>query len=94
MAQAADLPNVRFLAFQPYARLGDFLGLADVHILPQLAAAGDLVLPSKLGGMLASGRPIVVAAEPDTELATFVADAATLVPPEDAKCPQRRDLVP
>jgi len=59
---AADLANVRFLPFQPYERLSEFLGSADVHILPQAADAADLVLPSKLGGMLASGKRIVVTA--------------------------------
>jgi len=83
-AQAAELANVRFLPFQPYARLSEFLGLADVHILPQAADAADLVLPSKLGGMLASGRRIVVTAAPGTELATFLAGAAIVVAPGDA----------
>ncbi|MGD0187773.1 MAG: WcaI family glycosyltransferase [Roseiarcus sp.] len=82
--RAARLPNVRFLPFQPYARLSDFLGLADVHVLPQAADAADLVLPSKLGGMLASGRRIVVTAAPGTELATFLDGAAIIVPPGDA----------
>jgi colanic acid biosynthesis glycosyl transferase WcaI len=60
------------------------LGLADIHVLPQAADAADLVLPSKLGGMLASGRRTIVTAAPGTELATFVEDAAIVVPPGDA----------
>jgi colanic acid biosynthesis glycosyl transferase WcaI len=84
VARAANLPNVRFLPFQPYARLSEFLGLADTHVLPQAADAADLVLPSKLGGMLASGRRTIVTAAPGTELATFVEGAAIVVPPGDA----------
>ncbi len=83
-ARAASLPNVRFMPFQPYARLSEFLGLADIHVLPQAADAADLVLPSKLGGMLASGRRTIVTAAPGTELATFVEDAAIVVAPGDA----------
>lgn len=83
-ARAANLPNVRFLPFQPYARLSEFLGLADIHILPQAANAADLVLPSKLGGMLASGRRIIMTAAPGTELASFVQDAAVTVSPGNA----------
>jgi colanic acid biosynthesis glycosyl transferase WcaI len=83
-AETADLANVRFLPFQPYERLSEFLGLADVHLLPQAADAADLVLPSKLGGMLASGKRIVVTAAPETELATFLAGAAIVAPPGDA----------
>ena len=82
-ARAAPLRNVRFLPFQPYERLSEFLGLADLHILPQAGAAADLVLPSKLGGMLASGRRIVLTAASGTELERFVAGAAIVVPPSD-----------
>ena len=64
--------------------MSEFLGLADVHLLPQIAAAADLLLPSKLGAMLASGRPIVVAAAEGTELANIVGTAATIVPPGDS----------
>jgi len=81
--RARHLPNVRFLPFQPYARLSEFLGLADVHVLPQAPAAADLVLPSKLGGMLASGRRVIVTAERGAELARFVDGAAIVVPPAD-----------
>ncbi len=84
-AAAADLPNVHFLPFQPYERLPDFLALADLHLLPQQESAGDLVLPSKLGGMLASGRPIVVTTLADTELGTFLDGASTIVPPGDPR---------
>jgi hypothetical protein len=38
-------------------RLNELLNLADIHLLPQNARAADLVMPSKLTGMLASGRP-------------------------------------
>ncbi|MBC7312472.1 MAG: hypothetical protein H5U11_08250 [Rhizobium sp.] len=58
--------------------------MADLHALPQDKGAADLVLPSKLGGMLASGKPIVVTADPGTELADFLGDAAMITPPGDA----------
>lgn len=72
-AAAQGLPNVRFLDLQPLERLNDLLALADVHLLPQRADAADLVMPSKLTGMLASGRPVVCTAHPNTELARVVA---------------------
>jgi colanic acid biosynthesis glycosyl transferase WcaI len=43
-----------------------------------------LLFPSKLGGMLASGRPIAVTADAGTELADFLGDSCTLTPPGDA----------
>jgi colanic acid biosynthesis glycosyl transferase WcaI len=84
-AMAAELPNLKLLDFQPEARFGEFLSIADVHVLPQERDAADLLLPSKLGGMLASGRPVIVTAEPSTELGEFLAGACQLTPPGDAE---------
>ena len=75
--------NVKFLPLQPEHRLCELLSLADLHILPQHAGAADLVLPSKLAAMLASGRPILVQAAEGTELAEFLDGAARIVPPGD-----------
>jgi len=84
IAKYGNLPTVRFLPLQPEERFRAFLGLADLHVLPQEADAADLVLPSKLGGMLASGRRILAMAAPSTELAHFLAGAAILVMPGNA----------
>jgi colanic acid biosynthesis glycosyl transferase WcaI len=84
MARCASLPNVHFLDLQPVDRLGELLGLADVHLLPQRADAADLVMPSKLTGMLSSGRPVLAGARPETELGQVVAQCGRIVPPEDA----------
>nr|WP_249778218.1 WcaI family glycosyltransferase [Phenylobacterium glaciei] len=85
VAAAADrLPNIRLLPFQPEARFSDFLNLADIHLLPQEREAADLLLPSKLGGMLASGKPILVTADPGTELSDFLGASCELTPPGDS----------
>ncbi|MGV8833388.1 MAG: WcaI family glycosyltransferase [Devosia sp.] len=68
-AQASDLTNIQFHNLQPRERINELLGLASVHLLPQLASAADLVLPSKLINMLASGRPVVATAAANTGLA-------------------------
>lgn len=83
-AAAQGLARVHFLPLQPYAQLGALLRGADVHLLPQRAAAADLVMPSKLGGMFASGRPTVAGAHADTELARVLQGRGVVVPPEDA----------
>jgi colanic acid biosynthesis glycosyl transferase WcaI len=83
-ARYGHLPNVRFLPFQPYARLNEFLNMADLHALPQDKGAADLVLPSKLGGMLASGKPLIVTADEGTELTEFLQGCAIITPPGDA----------
>ena len=83
IASAAGLDRVRFLPLQPVERLNDLLGLADIHLLPQRAGADDLMLPSKLTGMLASGRPVLAAATADRALAGEVAGCGLVVQPED-----------
>lgn len=82
---AADLPNIRFMPLQPMERLGDLVGLASIHLLPQLAGAADLVLPSKLTNMLASGRPVVATADGGTGLANEVEGCGLIVPPGDVE---------
>jgi colanic acid biosynthesis glycosyl transferase WcaI len=77
----AGLDNVRLLPLQPSARLGELLGMADIHLLPQHAQAADLVMPSKLTGMLSSGRPVLTTAHAGTELASVVAGCGRVVPP-------------
>ncbi len=83
-AMADDLPMVRFFPLQPIERLSDLLGMADVHLLPQIAGAADLVLPSKLTNILASARPVIATADPDTALGREVEGVGLLVPPGDA----------
>ncbi len=98
---AERLPNIRFLPLQPVDHLNELLNLADIHLLPQRADAADLVMPSKLTGMLASGRPVVTTAYRHTELARVVKGCGVVVPPGDkvalaeaihylAKCPRER----
>ena len=81
--QCEGLARVVFLDLQPAERLGELLNTADIHLLPQRAGAADLVMPSKLTGMVASGRPVVCGASPGTELAGVVARCGLLTPPED-----------
>lgn len=78
----ASLPNVQFLDLQPSDRLNDLLSLADIHLLPQRAGAADLVMPSKLTGMLASGRAILATASPDTQISYVLEGCGLVVPPE------------
>jgi colanic acid biosynthesis glycosyl transferase WcaI len=81
---AAGLGNVQLHDLQPRERLGDLLGLATVHLLPQVVGAADLVLPSKLANMLASGRPLVATAAPGTGLAAEVEGVGLATLPGDA----------
>lgn len=74
---------IRFYPLQPVEKLSDLLGMADVHLLPQIKGAADLVLPSKLTNMLASGRPVIATTAADTALGRELDGAGVLVSPAD-----------
>lgn len=80
---ASDLTNIIWLPFQPLNKLNQLLGFATIHLLPQSKAAADLVMPSKLTGMLSSGRPIITTAVSKTQLGQVVAKCGIVVEPED-----------
>ena len=84
-ALAVGLGNVAFHDLQPAGRMGELLGLAAVHLLPQIAGAADLVLPSKLANMLGSGRPVVATALAGTGLHAEVEGCGITVAPGDAQ---------
>ena len=84
-AACAGLDNVRLLPLQPAARLGELLGLADLHLLTQSPDAQDLVLPSKLSGMLASGRPVLATVRQGSEIADLLQGSGVVVQPDDAQ---------
>jgi colanic acid biosynthesis glycosyl transferase WcaI len=81
LALCGDMPNCRFIDLQPLDQLNELLNLADIHVLPQRADAADLVMPSKLTGMLASGRAVIAMANPGTELFDAVSTRGVVVPP-------------
>jgi colanic acid biosynthesis glycosyl transferase WcaI len=85
MQAAAGLTNVRFIALQPLERLNELLNLADVHLLPQRAEAEDLVMPSKLTAIMASGRPVVASARAGSDVARAAGAGGLVVPPGDAE---------
>ncbi len=76
----SGLRNVTLLPLQPLDKLNDLLNAADIHLLPQRAGAADLVMPSKLTGMLASGRPVIATASKGTQLANVVEQCGIVVP--------------
>jgi len=83
-SDAKGLPNVQFLPLQPLEKLNQLLNIADIHILPQRADAADLVMPSKLSGILASGKAVIATADSGTEVAEIVGRLGVVVPPQDA----------
>jgi colanic acid biosynthesis glycosyl transferase WcaI len=83
MKIAEESANVMFLPLQPEGRLNELLNMADIHLLPQVVGAADLVMPSKLTGMLASGKPVVATAHSGTQLANVLAGRGLCTRPGD-----------
>lgn len=83
-ALADGLGNVTFHGLQPTDRFASLMRMADCHLLPQVAEAADLVLPSKLANMLASARPVVATAAAGTGIAEEIEGCGLVVPPGDA----------
>lgn len=79
IAQAEGLHNIRFISLRPAEQLNALLNMADIHLLPQRQDVEDLVMPSKLTGILASGGVVITAARPDAELARTVDSAGGIV---------------
>jgi colanic acid biosynthesis glycosyl transferase WcaI len=80
-AASVGLECITWLPLQPVERLNDLLNLADIHLLPQKADAADLVMPSKLTNMLASGKPVIATAHEGTELYSIVKQCGRVTEP-------------
>ncbi len=80
---ASNAGNVMFLPLQPACRLNELLNMADIHLLPQVANAADLVMPSKLTGIMASGKPVVATANEGTQLARVLTGRGVCTRPGD-----------
>jgi colanic acid biosynthesis glycosyl transferase WcaI len=81
--RAAGLANVKFLPLQPVERFNRLLNIADIHVLPQRRGVADLVMPSKLGAMLAVGKPVIATTPATSQIALTLGDAGAIVPPEE-----------
>jgi glycosyltransferase involved in cell wall biosynthesis len=83
LARTLDAGNVRFFDYQPRDLLPLSLSSAHVHVVGLASGLSGYVVPSRLYGVLAVGRPVVVAAEDDSETARLVrgAGCGLVVPP-------------
>ena len=71
-AAAHHLTPPLILDYQPRERLAETLSAADAHLITQAPGTTGLIVPSKLYGILAAGRPILYIGPLDTEVALTV----------------------
>jgi colanic acid biosynthesis glycosyl transferase WcaI len=68
---AAKIPNVRFLPFFPGSKIPSVLAAADAHIITVKRGLEGVVVPSKMYGILAAGKPIVAVAPRECDVVSI-----------------------
>jgi glycosyltransferase involved in cell wall biosynthesis len=83
LAETLEADAVRFLGYQPREALSLSLSTAAVHVVGLARGLSGYVVPSRLYGILAAGRPVIVAADAESETAQVVerAGCGVVVPP-------------
>jgi putative colanic acid biosynthesis glycosyltransferase WcaI len=86
LQRSEDLANVTLIEPVPQSELVDFLSAADLWIIPYRRKTTGVSVPSRFYNLLAVGRLVIVAAEPDSEAALLAQeeDVGWVVSPEDA----------
>jgi len=69
--QAAEISCVRFLPFFPGSKIPSVLAAADAHLITVKRGLEGVVVPSKMYGILAAGKPIVAVAPVETDVASY-----------------------
>jgi colanic acid biosynthesis glycosyl transferase WcaI len=75
MVAARGLTNVRFFPYQPKALLHDSFASADAFVVSLKSGLEGFIVPSKVYGILAAGRPYIAATDASAEPAAIVRDA-------------------
>ncbi len=85
MAAARGLTNVRFFPYQPKELLHESFAAADAFLVSLKPGLEGYIVPSKLYGILAAGRPFVAAVDPSCEVAAIAEERACglVAPPGD-----------
>lgn len=68
------LSNIRLLPYQDRGALSESLSAGDVCLISLAAGLGGLVVPSKLYGIMAAGRPAILVGAADTEVGKTLQD--------------------
>jgi len=83
MALNLRLQNVTFRPPQPLQQLAGSLAAGDIHMVAQQPGSQGVLVPGKLYGILAAGRPVLFVGPPDSQAAHLVREsgAGVVVPP-------------
>jgi glycosyltransferase involved in cell wall biosynthesis len=83
LAGLLEVDQVQFLYYQSRGVLPQSLSAADVHVVGLAPGLAGYVVPSRLYGILAVARPVIVAAEAESETAQVIqrVGCGLVVPP-------------
>src|SRR5579859_5198607 len=70
-ALAREAENVRFLPFFPATKIPSVVAAPDAHVITVKRGLEGVVVPSKMYGILAGGKPIVAVAPEETDAASL-----------------------
>lgn len=86
LAVRLEADKVRFLEYQPREVLSESLSAARLHYVGLVHGLAGYVVPSRVYGVLATARPVLVAADDDSETADLVrtVGCGIVVPPDRA----------
>jgi colanic acid biosynthesis glycosyl transferase WcaI len=70
-ARAAGISNVKFLPFFPGSKIPSVLAAPDAHLITVKRGLEGVVVPSKMYGILAAGKPIVAVAPAEADVASL-----------------------
>jgi len=83
LSRLLETDKVRFMPYQPRDQLPYSLSAASVHVVGLSRRLAGYVVPSRLYGILAVARPVIVAADQESETARVVehVGCGVVVPP-------------
>ncbi len=83
LAERLEADKVRFFPYQPYETRAQPLATADVHVVGLGRGLAGYIVPSRMWGILAAARPVIVAADEESETARLVrrVGCGVVVPP-------------
>jgi hypothetical protein len=70
-AAAAGAENIRFFDYFPHSKIQSVLAAADAHVVTVKRGLEGVVVPSKMYGILAAGKPILAVAPNETDVVSL-----------------------
>lgn len=68
LSDSLGLKNVKFLTYQDKKDLKLTLGAAHIHLAPMKKGMGGVIVPSKIYGIMAAGKPYIAALDKESEV--------------------------